>query len=61
MTGDEIMPNKDQKCSATIAFGDDYGDNETTFHCQLNSGHDGQHHECGNLYGQAYSVYWSEE
>ena len=35
------------KCKATISFGDDYQDNECTFHCQLEEGHEGPHKEEG--------------
>jgi hypothetical protein len=38
-----------EKCSAIIRFGDDYGDNSTTFHCQLEEGHEGQHSEQGDM------------
>jgi hypothetical protein len=49
-------------CNATIEFGDDYGDNETTFHCQLPDGHEGEHRESGNMYGkQAYELTWKEK
>jgi hypothetical protein len=36
-------------CKATIKFGDDYGDNDCTFHCQLEEGHDGPHQEIGEM------------
>lgn len=36
-------------CNATIRFGDDYGDNSTTFHCQLEDNHAGKHVEHGNM------------
>ena len=35
------------KCKSKIEFGDDFGDNECTFHCQLEKGHTGKHQEKG--------------
>ena len=35
------------KCKAIIEFADDYGDNHSTFHCQLEEGHEGLHSEKG--------------
>lgn len=50
-----------KKCKATILFGDDYGDNTTTFHCQLKLGHEGQHEEKGSMYGEkVYILIWEE-
>lgn len=46
------------KCKGKIEFGDDYGDNHTTFHCQLESGHGGDHKESGDLYGYNYVLTW---
>jgi hypothetical protein len=37
------------KCKAIIKFGDDYGDNCSTFHCQLEKGHQGKHKEVGDM------------
>ncbi|MDI6788750.1 MAG: hypothetical protein QME51_10305 [Planctomycetota bacterium] len=37
------------KCKAIIRFGDDYGDNSATFHCQLEKGHKGKHSEIGRM------------
>jgi hypothetical protein len=37
------------ECDATIEFGDDHGDNNTTFHCQLLKGHKGRHQETGDM------------
>lgn len=37
------------KCKATIKFGDDCGDNSTTFHCMLFPGHSGPHKETGDM------------
>jgi hypothetical protein len=36
-------------CGATIEFGDDFGDNVTTFRCRLEAGHPGPHEEKGNM------------
>ena len=38
-----------ERCKATIKFGDDFGDNDTTFHCQLEEGHSGKHKEVGDM------------
>jgi len=46
------------KCSAIIQFGDDYGDNHCTFHCQLDEGHSDEHLEIGNMYGVPYRLEW---
>lgn len=47
------------KCSSTIEFGDDFGDNETTFHCQLEKGHKEKHKEKGTMYGKTdYVLEW---
>ena len=49
-------------CQATITFGDDYGDNVTTCHCQLLKRHKGPHMESGDMgYGKAgkrYVLQW---
>ena len=37
------------KCDAIIRFADDYGDNVSTFHCQLDKGHTGLHIESGDM------------
>jgi len=59
MTKTKIIPKN--KCNKTISFGDDYGDNETTFHCQLEKNHKSNHQECGTLYGSKYKVEWCAE
>jgi hypothetical protein len=47
--GSMAEEKKDEdRCNAIIKFGDDYGDNETTFHCQLKKGHKGSHQESGD-------------
>ena len=55
------MPLK-KKCKATIKFGDDFGDNTSTFHCQLEAGHNGLHSEVGDMgYGvirMPYTLTW---
>jgi len=38
-----------KKCKAIIQFGDDYADNCSTFHCQLEEGHEGKHRESGDM------------
>ena len=37
------------RCKAKIRFGDDYGDNSSTFHCQLEEGHTEEHSEKGEV------------
>jgi len=47
------------KCKSIIEFGDDFGDNVTTFHCQLEKGHPGMHREDGLQYSKPYRLEWS--
>ena len=51
-----------KECKAMIIFGDDAGDNDTTFHCQLEDGHEGLHQETGDMgYGgieMPYTLIW---
>jgi len=42
------------KCRARLELGDDMGDNECTFHCQLERGHPGLHIESFSHYGYKY-------
>jgi hypothetical protein len=50
------------QCQATIKFGDDYADNETTFHCGLEKGHDGDHEGAMfAMHKQPYKLVWHEE
>ncbi len=49
---------ENQICNATIVFGDDFGDNPTTFHCDLPCGHHGEHEENGEMYGKNYKLKW---
>ena len=54
----EIL-NIAEKCKAEVEFGDDFGDNTCTFHCQLPLGHDGKHREVGNLENAfPYTLEW---
>jgi len=46
------------QCRSFIEFGDDFGDNSTTFHCQLPPGHDGPHLETGSLFERVFEVTW---
>ena len=50
------------RCKATIVFGDDHHDNQTTFRCELPKGHKGLHNERGNMgYGispMPYTLSW---
>lgn len=51
-----------RRCESTIEFGDDYGDNVATFHCQLESGHTGIHKEVGDMgdeeHPMPYTLTW---
>jgi hypothetical protein len=52
----------DDQCDAMIRFGDDYGDNTTTFHCQLAKGHGGDHRETGMMDGSKdYCLTWRDD
>jgi len=49
------------QCKAIIEFADDYGDNHSTFHCELEEGHEGLHSEKGVMgYGDnmPYTLTW---
>lgn len=48
------------ECKSTIVLGDDYGDNDCTFHCQLEVGHGGMHVETGRIGLKKYSIVWSD-
>ena len=48
-------------CSAAFKFGDDYGDNPCTFHCQRVNRHAGKHSESGVLAGEKWIVIWSDD
>ena len=53
--------SRKKKCKALIIFGDDYGDNTCTFHCQLPEGHEGPHQEKGEMYGKyPYCLMWEK-
>ena len=47
-------------CPHRIIFGDDYGANETTFHCQLKVGHRGKHLDKGQQGRQPYWLRWGK-
>ena len=50
------------KCKAIVEFGDDYGDNSCTFHCELEEGHEGLHTETGSMYDKfPYTVTWESD
>jgi hypothetical protein len=49
-----------KKCKATLELSDDYGDNCTTFHCQLPPKHFGLHREMGAVF-RKYCVIWSDK
>jgi len=50
-----------KKCYGVIKFGDDFGDNTTTFHCDLPEGHVGKHIERGDMFGQVYKLQWEDK
>ena len=56
------MSEEKATCEATIEFGDDWGDNITTFHCKKEPGHVGFHAESGDMgYGvmdHPYALTW---
>ena len=51
------------KCKAIMEFGDDFGDNTCTFHCELEEGHEGLHQETGKMSGEQfpYTVTWDRD
>ena len=53
-----MKQEKTKTCKATIKFGDDFGDNVCTFHCELPKGHKGPHKEEGDLWEKHYIVIW---
>lgn len=48
------------RCKATITFGDNFGDNDATFHCELKSGHTKSHLVSGNQDGRIFEICWSD-
>ena len=52
---------KDGRCHSFVRFGDDYGDNSSSFHCELPENHDGKHQESGSQYGKDYVLQWAEQ
>lgn len=46
------------KCRAITSIGDDQGDNSCTFHCQLESGHEGLHCEKFILNNKNLTMTW---
>lgn len=49
-------------CKAIMEFGDDFGDNSCTFHCQLEEGHPGKHREEGAMYDKhPYCLEWEAD
>ena len=50
------------RCKAIMVFGDDHGDNECTFRCELEEGHTGAHRECGSMHNAfPYTLQWTED
>lgn len=54
----QVIRDLKDKCKATIEFGDDFGDNITTFHCRLEKGHTGSHCETGHQQQGLYVLSW---
>ena len=55
----EAVVEEKEKCGAIIQFGDDFGDNHTTFHCMLDKNHTEKHKESGSMYDKyPYVVEW---
>lgn len=48
-------------CKANIVFGDDNGDNDCTFNCELEEGHKHDHKESGTMDGKKYILTWENE
>ena len=48
------------QCRSFMEFGDDFGDNTTTFHCELAPKHKGQHIERGTLHEQPFEIRWGK-
>ena len=48
-------------CHSEISFADDFGDNSTTFYCNLSRNHKGKHQETGIMYGKIYKLTWNDE
>ena len=49
-------------CKSELELGDDYGDNSTTFHCQLEEGHKGKHQEEFESYENGLvKINWEKE
>ena len=47
-------------CGATIEFGDDFGDNSSTFRCGKPLQHEGDHCESGSMYDKnPYTLAWT--
>ena len=64
--GTSTVKKDSNRCKSIIQFGDDYGDNSTTFHCQLDKGHNGPHQEKGDMsykedYTEPYTLEWEDE
>jgi hypothetical protein len=50
------------KCQAIMIFGDDHGDNECTFRCELEEDHKGSHRESGSMRSTfPYTLQWNED
>lgn len=52
---------KIKKCKSIMIFGDDFGDNRCTFHCEKPAGHKSVHREAGKMYGRySYRLTWQK-
>lgn len=47
-------------CKQVLSLGDDFGDNSTTFHCELDAGHVGPCQEEGCNSGRMYVITWRD-
>jgi hypothetical protein len=56
-----IKKNKMNICKSYIRFSDDYGNDDCTFHCDLEENHSGSHREMGIIKNQPYIVTWEND
>lgn len=55
------IKGKNMKCVEALVLGDDFGDNDCTFYCQKDDGHEGLHEETGKVEGAEYKIEWSTQ
>ena len=57
-----VFPDADaEDCEANISFSNPYGDEGTTFYCQLRKGHEGPHREEGDMGPEEGEIGYGEE